>query len=109
MMKEFITLEEIDQVVAAICARTSQKPKVGLVLGSGLGGLAEMVEHSDVIAYSDLPFWPSSTVQGHVGRLVVGDLMGVKAVVQQGRAHFYEGYSMAEVTLPIRVMQRYGG
>lgn len=108
MMKEFITLEEIDQVVAAIRARTSQKPKVGLVLGSGLGGLAEMVEHSDSIPYSDLPFWPSSTVQGHVGRLVVGDLMGVKAVVQQGRAHFYEGYSMAEVTLPIRVMQRMG-
>lgn len=107
-MKEFITLEEIDQVVAAICSRTSQKPKVGLVLGSGLGGLAEMVEHSDVIPYNELPYWPSSTVQGHVGRLVVGDLMGVKVIVQQGRAHFYEGYSMAEVTLPIRVMQRLG-
>jgi purine-nucleoside phosphorylase len=107
-MKEFITLDEIDQVVAAVHKNTSQLPKVGFVLGSGLGSLADMVERPDYISYDDLPFWPASTVQGHIGRLVVGDLMGVKAIVQQGRAHFYEGYSMAEVTLPIRVMQRLG-
>ncbi len=107
-MKEFITLDEIDQVVAAVHKNTSQLPKVGFVLGSGLGSLGDMVERPDYISYDDLPFWPASTVQGHIGRLVVGDLMGVKAIVQQGRAHFYEGYSMAEVTLPIRVMQRLG-
>jgi purine-nucleoside phosphorylase len=108
MMKEFITLDEIDQVVAGVRKHTSQQPKVGLILGSGLGGLAEMVERPDFVPYTDLPLWPTSTVQGHAGRLVVGDLMGVKTVVQQGRAHFYEGYSMAEVTLPVRVMQRMG-
>jgi purine-nucleoside phosphorylase len=107
-MKEFITLDEIDQVVASVRKHTSQQPRVGFVLGSGLGGLADMVENADKIPYHSLPFWPASTVQGHVGQLVVGDLMGVKAIVQQGRAHFYEGYSMAEVTLPIRVMQRMG-
>jgi purine-nucleoside phosphorylase len=107
-MREFFTLEEIDQVVADIRVRTSQQPKVGLILGSGLGGLAEMVDRPDIIPYANLPFWPASTVQGHVGRLVIGNLMGLSAIVQQGRAHFYEGYSMAEVTLPVRVMQRMG-
>jgi purine-nucleoside phosphorylase len=107
-MKEFLSLDEIDQVVGQVRARTAQQPKVGLILGSGLGGLAEMVDHPDFIPYTELPLWPQSTVQGHVGRLVVGNLMGVTAVVQQGRAHFYEGYSMAEVTLPVRVMQRMG-
>jgi len=107
-MREFFTLEEIDHVVADIRVRTSQQPKVGLILGSGLGGLAEMVDRPDIIPYANLPFWPASTVQGHVGRLVIGNLMGLSAIVQQGRAHFYEGYSMAEVTLPVRVMQRMG-
>jgi len=107
-MREFFTLEEIDQVVADIRVRTSQQPKVGLILGSGLGGLAEMVDRPDIIPYANLPFWPASTVQGHVGRLVIGNLMGLSAIVQQVRAHFYEGYSMAEVTLPVRVMQRMG-
>lgn len=108
MPKEYFTLEEIDQVVAVARSRTAYQPKVGLILGSGLGGLAEQVARPDYIPYGDLPFWPKSTVQGHAGRLVIGDLMGVPAVVQQGRAHFYEGYSMAEVTLPVRVMQRLG-
>lgn len=108
MGKEYFTLEEIDQVVNAIRRRTSQQPKVGLVLGSGLGGLADAVEAPDVIPYQGLPLWPASTVQGHSGRLVVGNLFGVTAVVQQGRAHFYEGYSMAQVTLPVRVMRRMG-
>jgi purine-nucleoside phosphorylase len=67
-----------------------------------------MVDRPDIIPYANLPFWPASTVQGHVGRLVIGNLMGLSAIVQQGRAHFYEGYSMAEVTLPVRVMQRMG-
>jgi purine-nucleoside phosphorylase len=107
-MKEFITLDEIDQVVAQVRAHTMQQPKVGLILGSGLGSLAEMVEHPDFVPYSELPFWPQSTVEGHVGRLVIGSLMGTIVVVQQGRSHFYEGYSMAEVTLPVRVMQRMG-
>lgn len=107
-MKEYFSLEEIDQAVEAVRQRTAQQPKVGLILGSGLGGLADLVERADTIAYRDVPFWPISTVQGHQGRLVIGKLWGADVLVQQGRSHFYEGYSAAEVTLPVRVMQRLG-
>jgi purine-nucleoside phosphorylase len=107
-MREFITLAEIDQAVQAVQARLVHQPVVGLVLGSGLGGLAERVELPVTIPYDEIPFWPKSTVQGHTGRLLAGSLFGVQVLVQQGRAHFYEGYSMAEVTLPVRVMKRLG-
>lgn len=107
-MKEFFTLEEIDAAVQVICGRTGHGPKVGLILGSGLGGLAELVEEADSVPYQDIPYWPRSTVEGHQGRLVIGRLMDAPVIVQQGRAHFYEGYSMAEVTLPVRVMKRMG-
>ncbi len=107
-MKEYFTLEEIDQAARIVGKRTAHGPKVGLILGSGLGGLAELVEQADFIPYQDIPFWPRSTVEGHQGRLVIGQLMGAPVIVQQGRAHFYEGYSMAEVTLPVRVMKRLG-
>ena len=107
-MKEYITTAEIDQVVALIRQKTSQQPKVGLILGSGLGGLANLVEQADFIPYSEIPSWPRSTVEGHQGQLVIGNLNGVCVMVLQGRSHFYEGYSMAEVTLPVRVMQRLG-
>lgn len=107
-MKEYFTIEEIDQAVQAVRSRITYQPKVGLILGSGLGGLADLVEDANVISYTDIPFWPVSTVEGHQGRLVAGKLMGVAVIIQQGRSHFYEGYSMAEVTLPVRVMQRLG-
>lgn len=107
-MKEYITLEEIDQAAQAVRNRTNRHPKVGLILGSGLGDLAEAVAGADTIPYQEIPFWPQSTVEGHKGRLVIGRLMDVEVLVLQGRAHFYEGYSMAEVTLPVRVMQRLG-
>lgn len=107
-MREFITLAEIDQAVQAVQARLVRQPVVGLVLGSGLGGLAKRVELPVTIPYDEIPFWPKSTVQGHTGKLLAGSLFGVQVLVQQGRAHFYEGYSMAEVTLPVRVMKRLG-
>ena len=107
-MKEYITLEEIDQAARSVRSRSSHTPKVGLILGSGLGGLADLVEQPESIHYPDIPFWPKSTVEGHQGRLVLGRLMGADVIVQQGRSHFYEGYSMAEVTLPVRVMRRLG-
>ncbi len=107
-MREFVTLAEIDQAVQAVQERLTVKPVVGLVLGSGLGGLADRVSQAVSIPYDAIPAWPTSTVQGHAGRLVAGDLFGVPVLVQQGRAHFYEGYSMAEVTLPVRVMKRLG-
>lgn len=106
MNKEYFNLQEIDQVADVIRTRLNQKPTIGMILGSGLGDLADMVENPEYIAYSDLPFWPVSTVIGHKGRLVIGKLQGQTVMVLQGRAHYYEGYSMAEVTLPIRVMQR---
>jgi purine-nucleoside phosphorylase len=81
---------------------------VGLVLGSGLSGLAEAVEEPSVFAYGDIPHFPVSTVAGHAGRLVVGRLAGVTVCVMQGRFHYYEGYSLQQVTLPMRVMQRMG-
>jgi purine-nucleoside phosphorylase len=107
-MKEYFTLEEIDQAADLVRSKTAHQPKIGLILGSGLGSLADSVESADSVYYHDIPFWPQSTVEGHQGRLVIGRLMDAPVIVQQGRAHFYEGYSMAEVTLPVRVMRRMG-
>ncbi len=107
-MKDFFTLEEIDEVTDAIKARTKFHPKIGMILGSGLGELANSVEMADHIPYGDLPFWPMSTVHGHAGKLVIGILENQPVIVMQGRAHYYEGYSMAEIGLPVRVMQRLG-
>ena len=107
-MSEFITIKEIDQAADAIRARIDIEPEVGMVLGSGLGDLADRVEDAVIIPNAQIPQWPISTVQGHKGRLVVGKLEGVKVVVLQGRAHSYEGYSMGRITLPVRVMQRLG-
>ena len=107
-MNGFVTLDQIDQVVDAIRSRTSKQPRVAIVLGSGLNSLAESVQDAVGIPYKDLPGWPLSTVQGHTGRLVIGELDGQTVFVMQGRIHFYEGYSMSQITLPIRVMQRLG-
>ena len=107
-MMTFMTLEQIDQAVDAVRARTSYRPRVGLILGSGLNGLADSVQKADTIPYGDLPNWPISTVHGHAGRLVIGELEGQIVFVMQGRIHFYEGYGMSQITLPVRVMQRLG-
>ncbi|MBT3336709.1 MAG: purine-nucleoside phosphorylase [Anaerolineae bacterium] len=107
-MQENLTIEEIDEVVAAIRSRVEIAPRVGLILGSGLSHFAESVENAASIPFSDLPHWPVSTVKGHSGRLVLGQLEGQDVFVMQGRIHFYEGYTMQQVTLPVRVMQRMG-
>ncbi|GAB4415941.1 MAG: purine-nucleoside phosphorylase [Anaerolineales bacterium] len=107
-MKPYFTLEQIDAVADAVRERISIEPKIGMILGSGLSDLAASVEDAVVIPYPDLPDWPVSTVIGHAGQLVVGYLEGQPVLVMQGRVHFYEGYSMAQVTLPVRVMQRLG-
>jgi purine-nucleoside phosphorylase len=106
MAKEYFTLQELDEAAGVVRSRITRRPRVGMILGSGLGDLANLVEQPEVIPFPDIPYWPVSTVQGHTGRLVVGTLEGVEVMVLQGRSHFYEGYSMAEVTLPVRVMQR---
>jgi purine-nucleoside phosphorylase len=107
-MSTFVTLEQIDEAVDAIRRRTSYLPRVGLILGSGLNSLADSVQKADIIPYGELPHWPVSTVEGHAGRLVIGELEGQTALVMQGRIHFYEGYSMSQITLPVRVMLRLG-
>lgn len=103
-----LTLEEIETVAAVIRARTRIRPRVGMILGSGLGPLAEAAVNADVLAAEDIPGWPVSTVQGHVGRLVLGELEGQPVFIQQGRVHYYEGYPMERIGLPVRVMQRLG-
>jgi purine-nucleoside phosphorylase len=107
-MTEFVTIEKIDTLADAVRRKTSYQPVVGLILGSGLGGLADAVSEPDIIPYTELPGWPVSTVIGHSGRLVIGKLEGQVVLVMQGRVHYYEGYSMGIVTLPVRVMQRLG-
>ena len=107
-MNEQYTLAQIDRITQVIRAQIELQPQIGIVLGSGLGSLAESVERATSIPYKDLPSWPVSTVVGHKGRLVCGILEGKNVLVMQGRAHFYEGYSIAQVALPIRVMQRLG-
>jgi purine-nucleoside phosphorylase len=107
-MKEYFTIQEIDQAAELVKSRLHYKPRIGLILGSGLGALADAIENPDLIPFKDIPNWPETTVEGHVGRLVVGKLEGQVVMVLQGRLHYYEGFSMAEVTLPIRVMQRMG-
>lgn len=83
-------------------------PELGIILGSGLGTFADLVEEKVVIPYKDIPHFPISTVEGHAGQLVFGKVAGRKVMVMQGRFHYYEGYSMQEVTFPIRVMQVLG-
>lgn len=107
-MNEFLTTEKIDEVVSVIKKEKINQPKVGIILGSGLGGLAAAVEEAKQFPFGILPHWPVSTVQGHQGHLVFGNLENQPVVVMQGRCHYYEGYSMATIGLPVRVMQRLG-
>ena len=107
-MTEFVTPEQIGRAADFVRAHTQHQPVVGLILGSGLGPLADAIAAPDIIATADIPHWPASTVQGHTGRLVIGPLAGTTALVLQGRTHFYEGYGMDRVTLPVRVMLELG-
>lgn len=104
----FVTPSEIAETTHFVRERTSYQPTVGIILGSGLSSLADTVDDPDIIATSDIPHWPSSTVSGHAGRLVIGRLEGQEVMVLQGRAHFYEGYSMGQLVVPVRVMNTLG-
>lgn len=107
-MLETLTTDHINQAADAIRRLTKKQPRVALILGSGLGGLAEAVLDPDLIPYSEIPNWPVSTVVGHGGRLVLGEMEGQQVMVMQGRSHYYEGYSMPHIGLPVRVMQHLG-
>lgn len=96
--------ERVREAAAFIGARAPAPPKVGLVLGSGLGAVARRLTSAVRIAYSEIPHFPETTVPGHVGCLVLGQVEAVQVAVLQGRFHYYEGYAMEEVTFPIRVL-----
>lgn len=101
-------LERINQSVDFIKAQTNVSPKVGIILGTGLGGLVSQIDIKKELLYGDIPNFPVSTVQGHCGKLIFGYLSGKPIVAMQGRFHFYEGYSMQQVTFPERVMKFLG-
>ncbi len=101
-------IDHIDRLAGCIRKRIQCNPRVGIVLGSGLGTIADAVAEAVLIPYKELPGWPVSTVVGHAGQLVAGKLENQPVLIMQGRVHYYEGYAMAEVTLPIRVMQKIG-
>jgi purine-nucleoside phosphorylase len=107
-MKTKYTIEDMDRIADEIRSRITVVPDIGLILGSGLGPLSESIQDPTIIPYHDLPGWPISTVEGHAGELVIGNLEGKNVLVMNGRIHYYEGYEMTQVTLPIRVMQRLG-
>ncbi len=101
-------LEKIKETVDYIFSQTHLKPKVGVILGTGLGGLTKEIQITHTISYKDIPHFPVSTVEGHQGNMIFGTLGDQPIVAMQGRFHFYEGYSMTEVTYPIRVMKYLG-
>lgn len=98
----------IQEATAFLREKTDFEPEVGLILGTGLGGLAESIEAEARIPYGDVPHFVASTVQSHEGQFVFGRLGGRRVVAMQGRVHFYEGYSMEQITLPVRVMRALG-
>ena len=91
-----------------ILEKSKYRPEIGLILGSGLGSLADSIEEPEFFPYEELPHFPVSTVEGHAGRLVIGKLNGKVVIAMQGRFHFYEGYHLSEVTFPVRVMKLLG-
>ncbi|MCF7935147.1 MAG: purine-nucleoside phosphorylase [Synergistales bacterium] len=98
----------VDKACSLLQERIGARPRVGLVLGSGLGGLADFITGATVVPYEEIPAWPHSTAPGHEGRLIAGELGGVSVLAMQGRAHAYEGYSLEEVVFPVRVMGQLG-
>ena len=101
-------LAQIKASADFILKQSKYKPEIGLILGSGLGSLADTIEDAEYYNYSDIPNFPTSTVEGHAGRLVIGKLGNKQVVAMQGRFHYYEGYSLEKVTFPVRVMKLLG-
>jgi purine-nucleoside phosphorylase len=100
--------DQVQDAVKAIRANWAGSPRVGIILGTGLGGLVEEIQTEAAFHYSELPHFPVSTVESHAGRLVCGQLAGKSVVAMEGRFHFYEGYSLKQITLPVRVMKALG-
>jgi purine-nucleoside phosphorylase len=105
--------DQVSEAAAFLEARLNSNgaalsPRLGIVLGSGLGAVADAVENAVIVPYSEIPHFPQSTVEGHSGRIVAGDLGGVPVIIMQGRVHYYEGYTPAQVTFPMRVLGAVG-
>ncbi len=100
--------EKITATVDAIRKKGKAAPKIGLILGSGLGELAEEIQDPLIIPYQEIPNFPVLTVAGHAGQLVIGEISGKSVIAMQGRFHFYEGYKMSTITFPVRVMKALG-
>lgn len=100
--------EKIEAAAAFIKSRTDLAPRVGIILGTGLGDLARRIEKAVEVPYGDIPGFAVSTVKSHAGQIILGELSGVPAVVMEGRFHYYEGYSLEQVTFPVRVVKALG-
>lgn len=100
--------DQIESATSYINSKTGKSPQIGLILGSGLGVLAEQINQPIILPYTQIPGFPVSTVEGHAGQLVLGELCGKTVVAMQGRFHYYEGYSMDKITFPVRVMKLLG-
>lgn len=100
--------DRIREATALLQSRWSGTPRVGIILGTGLGDLADEIEGATSFDYADIPHFPTSTVTSHAGKLHCGTFGGQSAMVMQGRFHFYEGYSMQQITFPVRVMAAMG-
>ncbi len=101
-------LQKIQETADFIKAKIQYSPKIGIILGTGLGGLVNEIENAEIIDYKDIPNFPVSTVKGHHGRLIFGVLGGKEVLAMQGRFHYYEGYEMQLLAFPIRVMKTLG-
>ena len=101
-------LEKIQETASYILEKTAFKAEIGIILGTGLGELANEIKAEYVLSYSDIPNFPISTVEGHTGKLILGKLSGKNVIAMQGRFHFYEGYSIEKVTFPVKVMKLLG-
>lgn len=100
--------KQIDEAVNFIRKHTSMTPAVGVVLGTGLGELAKEIEQENVLSYENIPHFPISTVESHEGKLIFGKITNIPVMAMQGRFHYYEGYTMQQITFPIRVMKFLG-
>lgn len=101
-------LEKINETVSYLKSKTAFTPEVAIILGSGLGGLADKINKQFEIPYTEIPHFPVSTVKGHGSKLILGELSGKKVAALQGRFHFYEGYTMQELSFPVRVLKYFG-
>src|SRR5210317_1365651 len=103
-----VQIGQVQESVAFLENKTELQPQIGIVLGTGLGDLADKIQAAAVIPYEEIPHFPVSTVSSHMGRLIIGSLGGKKVMALQGRFHYYEGYDPKEITFPVRVMAAMG-